>query len=163
MSRADISDRMTDALVRWSSTPRSWIDTHIRSPGDRLSGSPIAVVSALRAEFVIADEPTSALDVTVQAEVIEVLRELRDRHGTGLLFISHDLAVISELADRIVVMRKVKSSKVELLPKCLARRPTSTPDSCSPPCPASAKGAHRDGVTRSCEPAAGVWRDDGGR
>lgn len=65
----------------------------------------IALVSALRAEVVIADEPTSALDVTVQAEVIEVLRELRDRHGTALLFISHDLAVISELADQVTIMR----------------------------------------------------------
>lgn len=65
----------------------------------------IALVSALRAEVVIADEPTSALDVTVQAEVIEVLRRLRDRHGTALLFISHDLAVISELADSLTVMR----------------------------------------------------------
>ena len=66
----------------------------------------IALVSALRPSVVIADEPTSALDVTVQAEVIEVLRELRDRHGTALLFISHDLAVISELADSVTVMRE---------------------------------------------------------
>jgi ABC-type dipeptide/oligopeptide/nickel transport system ATPase component len=66
----------------------------------------IALVSALRPAVIIADEPTSALDVTVQAEVIEVLRDLRDRHGTALLFISHDLAVISELADSVMVMRQ---------------------------------------------------------
>ncbi len=44
--------------------------------------------------------------MTVQAEVIEVLRELRDRHGTALLFISHDLAVISELADSVTIMKQ---------------------------------------------------------
>jgi peptide/nickel transport system ATP-binding protein len=65
----------------------------------------IALVAALRVDVLIADEPTSALDVTVQAEVIEVLRELRARHDTALIFISHDLAVISELADEVVVMR----------------------------------------------------------
>ena len=61
----------------------------------------IALVAALRADVLIADEPTSALDVTVQSEVIEVLRGLRERHGTAILFISHDLAVISELADEV--------------------------------------------------------------
>jgi ABC-type glutathione transport system ATPase component len=60
---------------------------------------------ALRAEVLLADEPTSALDVTVQAEVVELLRRVRDEHGTAMLFISHDLAVIGELADRVVVMR----------------------------------------------------------
>jgi ABC-type dipeptide/oligopeptide/nickel transport system ATPase component len=66
----------------------------------------IALVSALRADVVIADEPTSALDVTVQAEVLEVLRDLRDRHGTTMLFISHDLAVISEIADSVMITRQ---------------------------------------------------------
>ncbi len=65
----------------------------------------IALVAALKVDVLIADEPTSALDVTVQAEVIEMLRELRARHDTALVFISHDLAVISELADEVVVMR----------------------------------------------------------
>jgi ABC-type glutathione transport system ATPase component len=65
----------------------------------------IALAVALRAEVLLADEPTSALDVTVQAEVVELLRRVRDEHGTAMLFISHDLAVIGELADRVVVMR----------------------------------------------------------
>jgi peptide/nickel transport system ATP-binding protein len=65
----------------------------------------IALAIALRAEVLLADEPTSALDVTVQAEVVELLRRVRDEHGTAMLFISHDLAVIGELADRVVVMR----------------------------------------------------------
>ncbi|MEI2819275.1 MAG: ABC transporter ATP-binding protein [Marmoricola sp.] len=65
----------------------------------------IALVAALQVEVLIADEPTSALDVTVQAEVIEVLQGLRRRHNTSLLFISHDLALISELADEAIVMR----------------------------------------------------------
>jgi ABC-type glutathione transport system ATPase component len=65
----------------------------------------IALAVALRAEVLLADEPTSALDVTVQAEVVSLLRRVRDDHGTAILFISHDLAVIGELAERIVVMR----------------------------------------------------------
>jgi peptide/nickel transport system ATP-binding protein len=65
----------------------------------------IALALALRADVLLADEPTSALDVTVQAEVVQLLRRVRDEHGTAVLFISHDLAVIGELAERIVVMR----------------------------------------------------------
>jgi ABC-type glutathione transport system ATPase component len=66
----------------------------------------IALALALHADVLLADEPTSALDVTVQAEVVALLQRVRDERGTAMLFISHDLAVIGELADRIVVMRR---------------------------------------------------------
>jgi ABC-type dipeptide/oligopeptide/nickel transport system ATPase component len=59
----------------------------------------IAMGLALGPELVIADEPTTALDVTVQAKVLQLLREIRDTHGTAMLFVTHDLGVISQLCD----------------------------------------------------------------
>jgi oligopeptide/dipeptide ABC transporter ATP-binding protein len=66
----------------------------------------IMIASALMLEpaLLIADEPTSALDVTLEAQIIELLKRLRETHGTAVIFISHDLGVVSQICDRVVVM-----------------------------------------------------------
>ncbi len=66
----------------------------------------IAMAIALRPKLLIADEPTTALDVTTQAQILDLLKELVDDFGMGLLMITHDLAVVADMADEIVVMRK---------------------------------------------------------
>ena len=64
----------------------------------------IAVALACEPPLLIADEPTTALDVTIQAEVLDLLRDLRQRHRLALLLITHDLGVIAEMADTVAVM-----------------------------------------------------------
>lgn len=65
----------------------------------------IAIAMAAEPALLIADEPTTALDVTVQAQVLELLKEQQAKNGMGILFITHDLAVAYQMADRVVVMR----------------------------------------------------------
>jgi oligopeptide/dipeptide ABC transporter ATP-binding protein len=64
----------------------------------------IAVALACNPEVLIADEPTTALDVTIQAQIIEIIRDLREKLNTAVIWITHDLAVIAGLADRVLVM-----------------------------------------------------------
>ncbi|WP_068253109.1 ABC transporter ATP-binding protein [Janibacter corallicola] len=64
----------------------------------------IAMALALNPGLIIADEPTTALDVTVQAEILELLRDLRDRFGSSIVLITHNMGVVADLADRVAVM-----------------------------------------------------------
>ncbi len=68
----------------------------------------IAMAMSCNPSVLIADEPTTALDVTVQANILRVMESLRENHDTSLIFISHDLGVIAEVADRIIVMYEGK-------------------------------------------------------
>jgi len=68
----------------------------------------IAMALALEPALIIADEPTTALDVTTQAQILRLLKELQGRHGTAILFITHDFGVVAEIADRVAVMRQGK-------------------------------------------------------
>ena len=87
----------------------------------RLSGgmrqrAMIAMALACEPSVLVADEPTTALDVTIQAQVLDLLCDLQSEFGMGVIFITHDLGVVAEIADRVVVMyagRKVEEASVE--------------------------------------------------
>jgi len=84
--------------------------------GGMLQRVMIAIAISCGPRLLVADEATTALDVTIQAEIIELLRDLRDKRGLAVLFVSHDLAVIRELCDRVVVFyagEVVESGPVE--------------------------------------------------
>jgi len=106
VSRADATDLALERLKK----------VHIPSPEKRLFQYPhecsggmrqriiIAIALLTNPELVIADEPTTALDVTIQAEIMELLRELCDSEKMGLILITHDLAVVSQVTEKIAVM-----------------------------------------------------------
>lgn len=103
-SAADRAGRVRDLLTAVQLDP-SWAERfpHQLSGGQRQRVA-VARALALRPALVIADEPTSALDVTVQAAVLDLLAQLQDEFGFGMLLISHDLAVVRQLADEVVVL-----------------------------------------------------------
>ena len=83
----------------------------LRSHPHRLSGGQrqrvmIAMALALEPAILIADEPTTALDVTTQMQILHLIREVQQRRGTGVLFITHDFGVVAEIADRVAVMQR---------------------------------------------------------
>ena len=78
----------------------------------------IAMALALNPQLLLADEPTTALDVTIQAQILDLMRDLRTRMGTSVILITHDLGVIAEMADRVAVMyagRIVEQSSIDSL------------------------------------------------
>ncbi|MFJ2977894.1 dipeptide ABC transporter ATP-binding protein [Curtobacterium sp. NPDC087082] len=103
-SAADRAERVRELLVAVQLDP-SWAERfpHQLSGGQRQRVA-VARALALRPALVIADEPTSALDVTVQAAVLDLLAALQQDFGFGMLLISHDLAVVRQLADEVVVL-----------------------------------------------------------
>ena len=102
--KSDAVDRAAEAMRQVLLSPDLMRRYPSQLSGGQLQRVAIALAVAMRAEILLADEPTSALDVTVQAEVLDLLRGLRESIGMSILFISHDLAVVAELCDRVAVM-----------------------------------------------------------
>src|SRR5262249_51448613 len=90
--------------VRVPSPERRFDDHPHKLSGGMRQRVMIAMALALRPRLLIADEPTTALDVTIQAQILELLRMLRDETGTAIILITHDLGVVAELAQEVAVM-----------------------------------------------------------
>ena len=94
----------------------------------------IAAALALNPGLIVADEPTTALDVTVQAEILELLRDLRDKYGTSIVLITHNMGVVADLADRVVVMYRGDIVEEATARTLFAEPSRTTPGSSWPPC-----------------------------
>jgi peptide/nickel transport system ATP-binding protein len=120
MGRADAEARAVEmlALVGIAEPAR-----RVREYPHQLSGGMrqrvmIAMALACNPRLLIADEPTTALDVTIQAQILDLMRDLKSKVGAAIMLITHDLGVVAEMAERVVVMyagRKVEEAPVEEL------------------------------------------------
>jgi peptide/nickel transport system ATP-binding protein len=106
MSREDAKARALEMLrrVRIPSPEERYDDYPHRLSGGMRQRVMIAMALACGPKLLIADEPTTALDVTIQAQILDLMRTLREETGTAIMLITHDLGVIAEVADDVVVM-----------------------------------------------------------
>jgi oligopeptide/dipeptide ABC transporter ATP-binding protein len=116
IAEAVLAHRRVSKSEAWGQAVEGMRDVAIPDPGKRARSYPhqlsggmrqrvmIAMAIVNRPQLLIADEPTTALDVTIQQQILDLLNDLRHKFGLAMLFISHDLAVVSHVADRVAVM-----------------------------------------------------------
>jgi peptide/nickel transport system ATP-binding protein len=107
LSRKQVGGRVLELMTEVGiPEPKSRIDSYPHElSGGQQQRVMIAMAIACEPKLLIADEPTTALDVTVQRQILELIQRLQDRHRMSVLFISHDLGLVGEIADHVVVMR----------------------------------------------------------
>ncbi|MET2831543.1 ABC transporter ATP-binding protein [Mesorhizobium shangrilense] len=120
VGRRELRERVLDLLADVGiADPASRVNDHPRQfSGGMRQRVMIAAAIALNPGLIIADEPTTALDVTVQASILDLLKRIQQAHGTAMIFVSHDLAVVSDIADDVLVMRAghvVEQAPAELI------------------------------------------------
>jgi peptide/nickel transport system ATP-binding protein len=120
LSREDAGRRSVEMLrlVRMPEPERRVAQYPHQLSGGMRQRVMIAMALACEPRLLIADEPTTALDVTIQAQILDLMRELKDRTGAAIVLITHDLGVVAEMAQRVVVMyagRKVEEAPVTAL------------------------------------------------
>ena len=110
LSRSEVRERVLESLheVALPDPERRMRDYPHQFSGGQRQRIMIAMAVVNKPRLLIADEPTTALDVTVQAQILRLLRTLGEQHGLSMLFISHDLAVTAQTADRLAVMQRGK-------------------------------------------------------
>ncbi|SFJ14913.1 ABC transporter ATP-binding protein [Celeribacter neptunius] len=116
VSKSDARVRALEALkaVRLSQPEKRMTQYPHELSGGMRQRVMIAMALALEPDVLIADEPTTALDVTVQREVLDLLRDLQREHGTAIILITHDMGVVAEMADRVVILKQ--GQMVEVAP-----------------------------------------------
>lgn len=100
----------------------------------------IAIAISCNPRLLIADEPTTALDVTIQAQILDMLQQIKSQSGTSILMITHDLGVVAEMADYVVVMYAGKVVEEGKLCNCLSLPNIHIPRDCFAPSRLSING-----------------------
>ena len=109
LHRSDVSDYRAEAVQLLKQVGIPAPETRLRSYPHELSGGMqqrvmIAMALAGNPALLVADEPTTALDVTIQAQILELLKKLRDERGMAIILVTHNLGIVAEMADRVAVM-----------------------------------------------------------
>ena len=149
VGRSEARKRAVEALraVRLSEPERRMGQYPHELSGGMRQRVMIAMALALRPEVLIADEPTTALDVTVQREVLDLLRDLQRDLGTAIILITHDMGVVAEMADRVIVMRQGRQVETAATLDIFARPRADYTQALLAAVPRMGQGAKRPPVT----------------